>query len=105
MARAALDLTTEVTVFCGIARGVITWMAWLRDFLVNNPVQLFFGEEVIMAMKNDGDPVLYHKLMDRGLPAGALLPEAVAALGISPAPFIKPGRGNASAGAAIDATS
>ncbi len=103
MACAALNLPARVAIRCRIARRVVTRMAGLRHFLISDSIQLFLGEQMIVAVKDGGDLMLDEQLMNRQFPARTMLFEAIRAISIASAPFIKPRCCNTAACAAINA--
>ena len=62
-------------------------MTGLRDFLVDDAIEVLFGEEVVVAMKNNLDTVFYKELMDGLFPVGTVLVELIDAVGVFATPF------------------
>ena len=88
MSRPAEDDVVAVTVFGGVAGSAAVGLgSRLRDFLVHDAVEVLLGVEMIVTVENDGDAVLLEQLMDRGRPAGTVLPEAITAIRVLATPL------------------
>ena len=69
------------------AAGSSVRMARLRNFLVNDAIELFLHEQVVVAVEHNADTVFDQQLMDRSFPPRAVLGKPLAAIGIFATPF------------------
>ena len=72
------------------------------EFLVDDAVLLLLAVEMVVALEKDADLMLHHQLVDRELPARALLLEGAFALLALAAPFVEIGLVDAAASGAED---
>ena len=103
VAGASLDGAAFVAVLRGAAGVVVAGVAGLGDLLIDDPVEILFHVEVVVAMEDDVDPVFEEELVDGQGSARALGGKDGRAVRLLAAPFVEGGRLRPAPGVPADA--
>ena len=90
VARTAEDGSVCVVIIGGEDRAILGVHATrLRNFLIDNAIELLFGIQMVMAVEYGGHAILNQQLVDWHRPSGPLCGEACGAVRVKPTPLVE----------------
>ena len=101
--RIAKKCALLVSIVFQIADAVVAGKARLGDHLIDNSIEFLPGEEIVVGLEDGRHVVAHEQLVNRRVPSGAVLLEAIAAVRVLAAPFVERRDFNASARSLVPA--